>query len=530
VRRGAALLVILTLGTPSANAAAQTESCEPVAQRAGREFGCFITAREALGRLPRDSAFYWHIDAYPSRPAALAAKGPRGTVVESLGRTWLFTIAGSRWGPREGEHIATVGPLALVDAGAHAAVYMEGVFRPGMHSPVHRHPGVEAWYTLEGEQCLETPRGRLVQRAGDSGVMVPGGEPMMLTGTGSTVRRSLVLILQDASKPRSVLATDWTPSGLCARAKLPVSWTDPSPHRVRFVPVGPGVRLEVLDWGGSGPPLLFLSGLQDVAHGFDDFAPEFTDRFHVLAITRRGYGASSQPPSGYDLDTRVADLRAALDSLRLSRVALVGHSIAGDECTAFAGRFPERVSGLVYLDAAYDHSGVRALMQASPPPPPMLSSDSAAPGAVQAYLLRAYGMRIPEAQLRAIARYDSTGKLMADVTPGRIDSLVIAGTGHPDYQAVRTPALAIYAVTDSAPQVFPTWPTLEPAARAAARHFTLVLQRWAATERARFRHGLRSGQVLELHGANHYVYFSHTPEVTRAMRDFLERTGQSTGP
>jgi non-heme chloroperoxidase len=320
------------------------------------------------------------------------------------------------------------------------------------------------------------------------------------------------------------------PPAAAARPKVPVSWTDPSPHRVRLVSVAPGVRLEVLDWHGRGPPLVFLSGLQDVAHGFDDFAPAFTNRFHVLAITRRGYGASSQPPSGYDLDTRVSDLRAILDSLGLSRVALVGHSIAGDELTAFAGRFPQRVSGLIYLDAAYDHSGVRLLIQASPPPPPMGASDSAAPGAVQAYLLRAYGMRIPEAQLRAIARYDSSGKLVADVTPGVIDSLVIAGSGHPDYQAVRTPALAIYAVTDSAPQVFPTWPTLDAEARAAARHFTLVLQRWAATERARFRHGLPSAEVLELHGANHYVYFSHPSEVTRAMRDFLGRTGQSTEP
>ena len=216
MRRGVGLLVVLALGTRPGTLVAQT-SCEPVSQRAGREFGCFITAREEMGRLPSDSALYWHIDAYPTHAAAQAAKGPRGTVVESLGRNWLFTIAVERWRPRGGEHLATVGPLPVIQAQAHAAVYMEGVFRPGMHSRVHRHPGVEAWYTLEGEQCLETPHGKLVQRAGDHGVMVPGGEPMMLTGTGTGVRRSLVLILQDASKPRSMLATDWSPTGLCGQ-------------------------------------------------------------------------------------------------------------------------------------------------------------------------------------------------------------------------------------------------------------------------------------------------------------------------
>lgn len=206
--------VLFMLGLP-APASAQTEGCEPVSQRAGRQLGCFITAREALGALPRDSSLYWHIDAYATRAAAAAAKGPRSTVVKSLGRVWLFTIAESSWRPTGGERLAAIGPLPLVEAEAYAAVYMEGVFRPGMHSPVHRHPGVEAWYTLEGEQCLETPQGKLVQRASDPGVMVPGGVPMLLTGTGESVRRSLVLILQDASQPRSMLATDWTPAGRC---------------------------------------------------------------------------------------------------------------------------------------------------------------------------------------------------------------------------------------------------------------------------------------------------------------------------
>ena len=193
---------------------AQT-TCAPVAERAGRELGCFITARAELGALPRDSALYWHIDAFSTRSMAGAAETARGTVVSSLGRIWLFTIADSGWRPRGGERVAMAGPLPLIEADSFAAVYMEAVFQPGMHSPVHRHPGVEVWHTLQGEQCLETPDGKLVQRAGDPPVMVRGGVPMILTGTGRGVRRSLVLILQDATKPRSMLATDWSPVGLC---------------------------------------------------------------------------------------------------------------------------------------------------------------------------------------------------------------------------------------------------------------------------------------------------------------------------
>jgi quercetin dioxygenase-like cupin family protein len=196
-------------------ASAQTTGCEPISQRAGRALGCYITAREELGALPRDSVLYWYIDRFTTKDGARAAKAARGTVVQSLGEIWLFTIGPAGWRSSGGKRVAVVGPLPLIAADAYAAVYMEGVFQPGMQSPVHRHPGVEAWYTLQGEQCLETPNGKIVQRAGNAGVMVPGGVPMILTGAGSGVRRSLVLILQDAARPRSVVATDWNPAGLC---------------------------------------------------------------------------------------------------------------------------------------------------------------------------------------------------------------------------------------------------------------------------------------------------------------------------
>jgi quercetin dioxygenase-like cupin family protein len=210
------LIILLALMCVSANTAwAQTRGCEPVSERAGRELGCFITAREELGNLPKHPPLYWHLDAYPTRAAAVAAKAPRGTVVESLGKYWLFTIAEAGWRPVGGDRVAEIGPLPLIEAENYAAVYMEGVFKPGMASDVHRHPGVEAWYTLAGEMCLETPQGKLRQRAGDPGVIVAGGVPMILIGTGTEVRRSVVLILQDTTKPRSTPATDWEPKGLC---------------------------------------------------------------------------------------------------------------------------------------------------------------------------------------------------------------------------------------------------------------------------------------------------------------------------
>lgn len=206
----------LVFAVTPASLFAQTDgTCIPVSERAGRAYGCFVTARQELGALATEPPLYWHLDTYPTVAEATSAKGSQSTVVESLGRVWLFTIAPINYRPAGGERIARIGPLPLVSATTFAAVYMEGVFQPGMASSVHRHPGVEAWYTLEGSMCLETPEGKLEQRAGDPGVIVRAGLPMMLTGTGAGPRRSVVLILQDATLPRATPAHDWMPRGLC---------------------------------------------------------------------------------------------------------------------------------------------------------------------------------------------------------------------------------------------------------------------------------------------------------------------------
>lgn len=187
--------------------------CRPIAQRTA-EVGCWIITDDGLGQLPR-APIYWHLDAFPTRAHADAAKGPRGTVVESLGRVWLFTIDVAGWRPRNGERVAEIGPLPLSAGLEYSAQYMEAIFTPGMTAPAHRHSGSEAWYTLAGETCLETPAGVMVGRAGGSHVIVPGGPPMHLTATGTDTRRALVLILHDSSKPATTPADDWTPKGLC---------------------------------------------------------------------------------------------------------------------------------------------------------------------------------------------------------------------------------------------------------------------------------------------------------------------------
>jgi quercetin dioxygenase-like cupin family protein len=205
-----ALCVVGTVGVaPEASA----QICRPISERTA-EPGCWITAHAVLGSLPT-APLFWHLDTYPTRSAAVAAKGPRGTVVESLGRVWLLTVDVSGWRPSGGERMAEIGPLPVSADAVYAAQYMEAVFTPGMTAPAHRHSGPEAWYTLTGETCLETPSGKMIGRAGGSQVIVPGGPPMHLTATGSETRRALVLILHDSTQPPTTPEHDWKPLGLC---------------------------------------------------------------------------------------------------------------------------------------------------------------------------------------------------------------------------------------------------------------------------------------------------------------------------
>lgn len=85
------------------------------------------------------------------------------------------------------------------------------------------------------------------------------------------------------------------------RATKETAWRiDSSPHSVQFVAVDDNVKLEILDWGGSGRPLVLLAGLGNTAHIFNRFALKLTPAYHVYGVTRRGFGASSAPVPAND--------------------------------------------------------------------------------------------------------------------------------------------------------------------------------------------------------------------------------------
>jgi non-heme chloroperoxidase len=308
-------------------------------------------------------------------------------------------------------------------------------------------------------------------------------------------------------------------SGLATCA---AEWKDPSSHIVRFVEVEPGVRLEVLDWGGSGEPVILLAGHGDTGHIYDDFAPRLTDRFRVLALTRRGFGASTQPKQGYSLSRLVQDIAQVVKALHLGRVHLVGHSIAGDEMTRFALTFPEQTRKVAYLEAAYDRADAQRLESEFPKvsPYPPTSHDLRSPQAVCAFTARTE-ILMPESEIRATRVFGRDGRFLRPVTPNWILHDLAAIVEHPDYRSIHAPLLAIYAVYETPGQLAPRYSWADRETRTALDKIFEMWSHFAEAQRHLFRQSVPDARVVEIHGANHYVFISHREKVLGELRAFL---------
>lgn len=313
------------------------------------------------------------------------------------------------------------------------------------------------------------------------------------------------------------------------------AWRDPSKHEVQFVTVEDQARLEVLDWGGSGRAIVLLAGSGNSAHVFDDFAAKLRDWGHVYGITRRGYGASSQPPSGYD-DQRLADdVLRVLNSLRINAPVLVGHSMAGGELTTLGNQHSDRLAGLVYLDALGDardwpasDPAYMALVRKLPAPPqtcPSPAWEKLSFAAFRAWQMCTQRFSFPESELRSTSATSHDGTMGPQKTPRRIHDAIGAGQKRRDYANIRVPVLAIFEFP--LPPDAPTGPNEDPprneeergaisAFRSATKSY---VDRWVAN----LKRGVPDARLVDLPGAGHYVFLTREAEVLEEIRAFVER-------
>ena len=293
----------------------------------------------------------------------------------------------------------------------------------------------------------------------------------------------------------------------------------------RFIVVHPDVSLEVVDWGGEGFPLVFLAGLGHTAHVFDEFAPRFTDEYRVLGITRRGFGSSSQPATGYSVDSLANDILIILDSLQLEDVILVGHSLGGDEMTMLASRQNRRLRALIYIDAAYAQVMTRDSLNNYPLPeipwPEPTQEELRSPEAYRLYYERTNGVMMPLTEIQAMYNWNEDGSFGGGKTPGRIYSEISGSLHDQIYTGISMPALAVYGVEYPIEELFMDFDEADSSAREQMMAYYEASKRLAAISRQRFRDQMKRGVVAEIHEAGHSLYITHSDRVEKEMRNFL---------
>jgi pimeloyl-ACP methyl ester carboxylesterase len=325
-------------------------------------------------------------------------------------------------------------------------------------------------------------------------------------------------VAKEITVPKASYRSLLLAASLLWAANLPAQ-QDATPHKVQFVTVEPGVRLEVLDWGGSGRPLIFLAGNGDTAHSFDNFAPKFTGHNHVYGITRRGFGASSHPApanGNYSANRLGDDVLAVMQALGIERPVLVGHSMAGEELSSIGSRFPGKVAGLIYLDAASS----RAFYDPSHPQLEIEMNDIKgridqieAGGVDEQEKLRELETAL--ARFERILHEDNEDLKSMPPLPPRSPIGAALNFGVERYTSIHVPVLAIFACPHDWSRFFANDPKTR-AARVAADTEECNARADAIT------HGIPGSTVVRIPNADHYVHRSNEAQVIEEMNKFLD--------
>ena len=314
-------------------------------------------------------------------------------------------------------------------------------------------------------------------------------------------------------------------------------WRDSASHEVHSIRVDQGVQLEVLDFGGSGSPLLLLPGLGATAHSFDELAPLLARQHRVIAMTRRGTGYSSKPDFGFETPRLAKDVLQVMDAMRLEKPILVGHSIAGDELTWLGAHHADRIAALIYLDAAYDRSGdrkapaavrLRELNRLLPPEPPIPPQALLNFAAMSTMLLEREHLRLPEGELIAFRRVNDPVFAGVPNIDGRVMQAIAAGIEAPDYAAVKIPALAIYAFENPDKPLPPWYDANDRELAATLAERSRLMDGLKRRSIELFTRNVEKGQVLEMQNASHYLIQSNPQEVLEAIEKFAAELGPIT--
>jgi len=212
------------------------------------------------------------------------------------------------------------------------------------------------------------------------------------------------------------------------------------------------IKLHYLDWGGSGQPLVLLHAWGDSPYIFEGIANSLKKNFRIIAYSKRGHGKSETTYSLYDNSTLVSDLKLLLDSLNIEKANLLGWSMAGNEITEFATKYPERTNRLIYFEGGYDLSD-ESFKTINKTVHKFLQPDSIVLQSIDAYREWYHSLwfgdiewnPILEANLIASTVINPDGSVTT-IPNNHVTKLLFesAMSYHRDYEKIQSPVLAIY--------------------------------------------------------------------------------------
>ncbi len=146
---------------------------------------------------------YWHIKNFPTLAQAQGAAGPTSLAAEVSGKVWLFTLSPAGASTRGGSKVVEIGPVPQITAPEYLLRINHAYGPPGAKTPVHTHPGSEAFYVLAGRLGQKTPHGVSHADAGQSMNGHGADTPMEVFSAGTTDLDQLVMFVVDATRPFS---------------------------------------------------------------------------------------------------------------------------------------------------------------------------------------------------------------------------------------------------------------------------------------------------------------------------------------
>ncbi len=313
---------------------------------------------------------------------------------------------------------------------------------------------------------------------------------------------------------------------ICFFSSLAVSHAQeeakPLTPKVQMVEVEKDVRLEVSDWGGSGPNLVLLAGLGDNVHIFDAFALKLTAGCHVYGITRRGRGKSDKPPASeenYNVGRLGNDVLAVLDALQIKKPILAGHSLSGEELSYIGANYPTKVAGLIYLEAGYPYALYDQVHG-------NLELDVIALRKELVQFTNGYeyepvkdyrGLIADLEQVEnEVKLHETTVKDLSPtpVSPRMTPDLFAIVGAEERFKTIPVPALVIFGVgTNPAPQAVPT------TSSEAIRQSLMVNSKDAQI--AAWKRQVPSAHIVLIPHATHYVFESAPSETLHEMKSFI---------